>query len=67
MGERRSVAVAVDRTPRGNVEVWALGVGRFAVRAPGHEQIVTGYHQAHEAAHTIAEQLAAEAEGVAYP
>jgi hypothetical protein len=29
-------------TAQGNVEVWALGEDRFAVRAPGHEQIVTG-------------------------
>jgi hypothetical protein len=28
--------------PRGVVEVWALGEDRFAVRAPGHEQLVTG-------------------------
>jgi hypothetical protein len=24
------------------VELWALGGDRFAVRAPGHEQLVTG-------------------------
>ena len=28
------------------VEVWALGGDRFAVRAPGHEQIVTGLEEA---------------------
>jgi len=47
--------------------VWALGEDRFRVTAPGNEQIVTGYDPAHEAAHTIAEQLAAEAERMAYP
>src|SRR5262249_22697684 len=28
------------------VEVWALGEDRFAVRAPGHEQLVTGFEEA---------------------
>jgi hypothetical protein len=37
--------------------VWALGEGRFAVRAPGHEQIVTGYQEAQDAAHALAEPL----------
>ena len=32
------------------VEVWALGRGRFAVRAPGHEQIVTSFEEAEKAA-----------------
>ena len=30
------------QTPRGNVEVWALGEHRFRITAPGHEQLVTG-------------------------
>ena len=39
------------------VEVWALGEDRFAVRAPGHEQIVTGYDEAERAADALAERL----------
>jgi hypothetical protein len=42
---------------KGNVEVWALGEDRFAVRAPGHEQLVTGLEEAQQAAHALAEQL----------
>ena len=37
------------------VEVWALGEDRFAVRAPGHEQIVTGLEEAQQAADALAE------------
>jgi hypothetical protein len=44
-------------TGQGNVEVWALGEDRFAVRAPGHEQIVTGYDEAERAADALAERL----------
>jgi hypothetical protein len=39
------------------VEVWALGEDRFAVRAPGHEQIVTGLEEAQRAADAPAEPL----------
>jgi hypothetical protein len=39
------------------VEVWALGEDRFAVRAPGHEQIVTGLEEAQHAADALAERL----------
>ena len=39
------------------VEVWALGEDRFAVRAPGHEQIVTGLEEAQQAADALAERL----------
>jgi hypothetical protein len=42
-------------TALGNVEVWALGEDRFAVRAPGHEQLVTGLQEAERAADTLAE------------
>jgi hypothetical protein len=37
--------------------VWALGEDRFAVRTPGHEQIVTGFEKAEQAAHALAERL----------
>jgi hypothetical protein len=37
--------------------VWALGGDRFAVRAPGHEQIVSGLDEAQQAADALAEQL----------
>jgi hypothetical protein len=36
------------------VEVWALGGDRFAVRAPGHEQLVTGLEEAQQAADALA-------------
>jgi hypothetical protein len=39
------------------VEVWALGEDRFAVRAPGHEQLVTGYDEAERTADALAERL----------
>jgi hypothetical protein len=39
------------------VEVWALSEDRFAVRAPGHEQLVTGYDEAERAAAALAERL----------
>jgi hypothetical protein len=38
------------------VEVWALGEDRFAVGAPGHEQIVTGLEEAQRAADALAER-----------
>ena len=44
-------------TPHGTVEMWALGGDRFAVRAPGHEQIVTGLEEAQRAADALAEWL----------
>jgi hypothetical protein len=44
-------------TPQGNVEVWALGQDRFAVRASGHEQIVAGFDEAERAADVLAERL----------
>jgi hypothetical protein len=37
------------------VEVWALGGDRFAVRAPGHGQLVTGLEEAQQAADALAE------------
>jgi hypothetical protein len=37
--------------------VWALGDDRFAVRGPGHEQIVTGLEEAQQAADVLAERL----------
>jgi hypothetical protein len=39
------------------VEVWALGEDRFRITAPGHEQIVTGYDEAQQAADALAERL----------
>jgi hypothetical protein len=39
------------------VEVWELGEDRFALRAPGHEQIVTGLEKAQRAADALAERL----------
>ena len=39
------------------VEVCALGEDRCAVRAPGHEQIVTGLEEAQRAADGLAERL----------
>ena len=39
------------------VEVWALDEDRFAVRAPGHEQLVTGLEEAQQAADALAERL----------
>ena len=45
-------------TPRGNVEVWALGEDRFRITAPGgQEQIVTGFEGAERAADALAERL----------
>jgi hypothetical protein len=37
--------------------VSALGEDRFAVRAPGHEQTVTGLEEAQQAADALAERL----------
>jgi hypothetical protein len=37
--------------------VWALGEDLFAVRAPGHEQIVIGLEEAQQAADALAERL----------
>jgi hypothetical protein len=57
---RESGAVApflTIETPGGPVEVWALGEDRFAVRAPGHEQLVTGYDEAERTADALAERL----------
>jgi len=34
--------------------VWALGEDCFAVRAPGHERIVTGFEEAQRAAAALA-------------
>ena len=39
------------------VEVFALGDDRFAVRAPGHEQHVTSFEEAQQAADALAERL----------
>jgi hypothetical protein len=39
------------------VEVWARGEDRFAVRAAGREELVTGLEEAQQAAHALAEQL----------
>lgn len=38
----------------GTVAVWALGRERFAVKAPGSEQVVVGFDAAREAAHRLA-------------
>jgi hypothetical protein len=37
--------------------VWALGEDCFAVRAPGHERIVTGFEEAQQPADALAERL----------
>jgi hypothetical protein len=34
-----------------------MGEDRFAVRAPGHEQLVTGLEEAKRAAHALAKRL----------
>jgi hypothetical protein len=39
------------------VEVWPLGEHRFAVRAPGHEQLVTGLEEAQRAADALPARL----------
>jgi hypothetical protein len=39
------------------VEMWALGEDRFRITAPGHEQLVTGYDEAEQAADALAERL----------
>jgi hypothetical protein len=39
------------------VEVWALDGDRFGVRAPRHEQLVTGLEEAQQAADALAERL----------
>jgi hypothetical protein len=39
------------------VEVWALGEDRFAVTAPGQEQLVTGLEEAQRAADALAQRL----------
>jgi hypothetical protein len=44
-------------TAWGAVEVWALGEDRFAIRAPGHEQIVTGFDEAQQVADVLSGQL----------
>jgi hypothetical protein len=45
-------------TPRGNVEVWALGGDRFRIAAPdAHEQIVTGFEEAERTADALAEDV----------
>jgi hypothetical protein len=44
-------------TPRGVVEMWALGQDRFRITAPGHEQLVTGYDEAERTADALAERL----------
>jgi hypothetical protein len=45
-------------TAQGNVEVWALGEDRFRITAPDrHEQLVTGYDEAEQAADALAERL----------
>jgi hypothetical protein len=45
-------------TPRGDIEVWALGEDRFRVTAPGgREQLVTGFEDAERTADALAERL----------
>jgi len=44
-------------TPRGNVEVWALGEDRFRITAPGHEQNVVGFKEAERTTDVLAAQL----------
>ena len=41
------------------IEVWALGKDRFAVRGPGHEQLVTGLEEAQQAAQNEVEGVRA--------
>jgi hypothetical protein len=38
------------------VEVWALGEDRFRITPPGHEQLVTGFDEAEQAADALAER-----------
>jgi len=53
VAERRSRTVPwIEDSP---VEVWALGGDHFAVRAPGREQIITGYDEAERVADAPAE------------
>jgi hypothetical protein len=42
------------KTQHGNVGVWALGEDRFRVRAPGQEQLVTGFDEAERAGDALA-------------
>jgi hypothetical protein len=44
-------------TPRGFVEVWALGEDRFRITAPGHEQLVVGFDEAERTADELAQRL----------
>ena len=44
-------------TGRGHVEVWALGEDRLRIKAPMHEQIVTGFEEAEKTADALAERL----------
>jgi hypothetical protein len=44
-------------TPRGNVEMWALGEDRFRITAPEQEQIVTGFEEAEKVADSLAERI----------
>jgi hypothetical protein len=44
-------------TPRGVVEVWALGEDRFRITAPGREQLVVGFDEAARTADELAARL----------
>ena len=45
-------------TPRGNVEVWALGEDRFRITAPGgSEHLVGGFDEAERTAEVLAKRL----------
>jgi hypothetical protein len=44
-------------TPGGIVEMWSLGEDRFRIKAPGREELVTGFDEAERAADALAERL----------
>jgi hypothetical protein len=57
--ERGAVApFLTNETPRGVVEMWALGEDRFSITAPGHEEIVVGFEKAERTVDELAERLA---------
>jgi hypothetical protein len=41
----------------GTRTLWALGEDRFSITAPGHEQLVTGFDEAEQAADALAERF----------
>jgi hypothetical protein len=44
-------------TPRGVVELWALGEDRFRITAPPYEQLVVGFEEAERTADELADEL----------